>query len=58
MNDIIGSSDIDDVVIEHSGYVCFWELVIGVTDEKTCLSDSTITNNDQFNILFVLSLHI
>lgn len=36
----------DGVVIEHGGNIFRGKLVRGVTDEETCLADSTIADDD------------
>jgi hypothetical protein len=43
----MGSShDGDGVVVEDGGDIFRGELVRGVADEKTCLADSTVTDDD------------
>lgn len=41
-----GLHDCDGVVIEDCGHIFGGELVGGVTDEKTCLSDRTVTDDN------------
>lgn len=41
-----GSHDGDGVVIEDGGDIFRGELVGGVADEQTCLSDSTVADDD------------
>jgi len=41
-----GSHYSDGVVVEDRGNIFGGELVRGVADEKTCLADSTVTNDD------------
>jgi len=40
------SHDSDSVVVEHCGDIFRWELVRGVADEETCLSNRTVSNNN------------
>lgn len=41
-----GSHNGDSVVVEDRGDIFRRELIRGVTDEETCLADSTVANND------------
>lgn len=50
MQDTVGLSrglhDCDGVVIEDCGHIFGGELVGGVTDEETCLSDRTVSDDN------------
>jgi len=42
---------VDGIVVKHSGDVLTREFVVDVRDQKACLSDRTIADNDDFNLI-------
>lgn len=53
-----GSHDGDGVVVEDGGYVFRGEFICGVTDEKACLADRTVADDDAPNVGGLVSCHV